>query len=249
MSYLRTQDRPTPAPPVRRPVTTLVGGAFVVVCAVTSALAMELPNWLVETYAPRPDWSYSPAMWPLLVALTAAGVVVMTKHRWSRPAAVVAAIMAAQVAGGGLTATRNWFGVFGLGGLDKPSLVSFVSYAVVVSLAAGAAAMTATALVWREPTAGLLPARPWYVAAGLAVVVLLPMAWEALRGNWQLTASTHISALMYSLPLGVGLAAAGWLRGRTGKAALVTVVVSAVVCTAIAVVNDWYVWYTTPVGD
>lgn len=220
---------------VARPVTVAVGGAFVVACAVVAGSAVVLPDARVATYAPRPGWQYTPALWPLLVALLAAGVLIMTRPRWARPAAVVAAIVAVSIAGNGLVAIREWFSIFGLGGLTKPDLVALHAYAVAVPLAATAAAVVAAALVWREPAAGwrgVLPSRPGYVVAGAAVVVLMPVMWDIARASFDVIGFPHVASLTYTLPWGAGLAAAGWLHGRAGRAAVVTVAVSVAVCLA-----------------
>lgn len=239
--------------PARRPVTAVVGGVFVVGCAVAAVVSVLAPERVVETYAPRPDGHYSPVLLPLAFALAAAGTVMATRHRWFRPAAVVAAILAAQVAGNGIRAIHNWFTFNGLGGLDgqRYHLVELHAYAGTVVLAGTAAAVAAVALAWREPAGGwrgLGPPRPGYVVAGVALAVLMPVAWDP-SGYPDSTGFAHIFTLTYALPWGAGLAAAGWLRGRAAVAAGVAVGVCAVACTAIAVGDYLHMIYSTPPGD
>lgn len=237
MSTVEAVEPRTTTRPVRagRPVTAAVGGAFIVACAVAAGSAVVLPDWRVATYAPRPGWQYTPALWPLLVALLAAGVLIMTRPRLARPAAVVAAIVAVQIAGNGWVAIREWFSIFGLGGLAKHHLVALHTYAVAVPLAATAAAVVAAALVWREPAAGwrgTLPSQPGYVVAGAAVVVLVPLMWDVARVSLDIIGFRHVASLTYTLPWGVGLATAGWLPRRAARAAVLTVAVSAAACLA-----------------
>jgi len=178
----------------------------------------------------------------------------MTRPRWARPAATVAAIVSALVAGNGLATIHRWFTVNGLGGLDgeRHNLVTLHAYAAAVALAAAAATVAATAVVWRVRAGGwhgLVPARPGYVAAGAAVAVLLPVAWNPPPDSLFLNATHQIATLTYALPWGAGLAAAGWLRGRTAITAGVTVAASAVLCIAIIVGTEMYTDYSTPPDD
>jgi hypothetical protein len=219
-----------------------------------ASASIVAPDLVVITNAPRLGWAYPTVMQPLLLALAAAGVVVMTRRRWARPAAVVAAVLATQAACAGLATIHRFFTFMGLGGFDRErhNLVALHAYAAVVVIAATAAAVTAVALAWREPAngwRGLVPARPWYVAAGLVVAVALPSLWDPPGGHTDLHGFAHMVAVPYALPWGLALAAVGWLRGRTARAAGLTVVVSAIACAVIAVGSYWYVIHLTPRGD
>ncbi len=253
MRIVTDEELATPDAPAPGPVTSVVGGAFIVGCAVTAALSVAVPDVVVTTDAPRVAWHYPPVMWPLLLTMATAGATVMARPRWGRPAAVVAAIVSALVAGNGLAAIHRWFTVNGLGGLDgeRHNLVTLHAYAAAVALAATAATVAAAAMVWRQRAGGwhaLVPARPGYVAAGAAVAVLLPTVWDPPPGSF-LSGSGQLATLTYALPWGAGLAAAGWLRGRAAAAAGVTVAVSAVLCIAITVGTEMYEYYSTPPGD
>ena len=249
MNNLGVTERTTPEVSAQRTVTTTVGGAFIVACAVVAALSMEVPDWVVKTDAPRPGWHYPPTMWPLLLALGAAGVAVMMRQRWARGASAVAAIVAAQIAGNGLIAIREWFFLSGLGGMRQHTIAALVTYAAVVALAATAGGVVAAAVAWREPAGGwrsLVPARPGYVAAGVAVVVLLPLMGDAMREGRDVTGWRYLGTLTYALPWGIGLAAAGWLRGRGADTVRVSVVVSAFVCTALIAAAHVITFYMMP---
>jgi len=253
MSTVETAVPPAVVSPPGRPVTAVAGGVVIVACAVVAALAVTMPEHTVATYAPRPEWQYTPALWPLLIALLGAGLVAVTRPRCARPAAAVAAIVAVQLAGNGWVAVREWFAMYGLGGLDRHSLVALHGYAAALPLAATVAAVTAAALVWREPAdgwRGAVPSRPGYVLAGAATVLLLPLLWDVTRMTLDITGFRHVASLTYTLPWGAGLAAAGWLRGRTGNAAVLTVAVSVGVCLLYvgAVCLHAYL-YPPPPGD
>jgi len=233
-------------------VTAAVGGAFIVVCAATAAAAVAVSNWVLTSGGSGSGWDYPPVTWALLIALSGAGVIVMRRHRWARAAALLAAIVAAQLAGSGLIAVRAWFTIRNFGGHENLT-VTPITYAGAVALAASAAAVAAAAMVWREPVGDwrcLVPARPIYVAVGVGVAVLLPRIWNAAGESGDLTGLRNIATLTYALPWGVGLAAAGWMRGRSATAAGVTVTVSAVLCTMFVVATHMLAYYPAqPVGD
>jgi hypothetical protein len=110
----------------------------------------------------------------------------------------------------------------------------------VVALAGAGVASAAAASVWFEPTGGwrrVIPVRPWYVALGTAVALLLPLA------------SGDPAVLLYSLPWGIGLAAAGWLCGRAAVTAAWTVAGSAVLYASFLVIHLLAVPATPAVGD
>jgi hypothetical protein len=129
----------------------------------------------------------------------------------------------------------DWFNTAGAsGGMPQSELALVVGFAAVVAICAAVAGCVGAAVLWREPARGwrsLRPKRSGYVLAGLAVMVVLPVA---LALGFRSTAVTMVGqfALTYSLPWGVGLAAAGWL-GRPGRvAALIAVALSALLVAA-----------------
>jgi hypothetical protein len=160
--------------------------------------------------------------------------------------------VAAQLAGTGLIAIRSWFTIKGFGGSGSLTATP-VTYAGTIALAAAAATVAAAALVWREPADGwrsFIPARPLYVAAGLAVMALLPQQWNAAAESGDITGLGPSATLTYSLPWGVGIAVVGWMRGRSAVAAGVTVTIAALLCAMVVVAThmlDFY--YTPPASD
>jgi hypothetical protein len=209
-----------------RPVTAAVAGALITLCAVVAGSAAAVPGRLFRGAGLRNEWNYFWVLWPLLVGLAVAGVVLAVRPRWGRPAAAVAALLAAQVCGHGIVAVRDWFNTAGAsGGMRQNELALVVGFAAVVAVCAAVAGCTSATVLWREPAGGwggLRPRRPAYVLMGLAVAVGLPVALSRGLG---ITAVTMVGqfALTYSLPWGAGLVAAGWL-GRRGRIATVTAV-------------------------
>ncbi len=223
---------------------------FVVVCAMTSTLSIVVPDWVVITSAPRIGWSYSPMMWSLLTIWAAAGVVMM-RPQITQPAAMIAAVTAAQVATNGMTAIQAFFANSGLGGLAKPHLVTMVTYAVLVVVAAATSIAAVVGLLWREPVGwrDMVPARPGYVIAGAAVVMFLPSVRHLLPDNPWGWSFTYLMGWAFALPWGFGLAAAGWLRGRVALAAVVTVAASVALCTAYSVGTEVFNYLFPPPPD
>ena len=180
VSNLEVDDRVTPVVSTRRPVTAVLAGAFIVVCAATAGLAAVVPDLVVTDGGVRTGWNYPPQTWALILALAA------------------------------------------------------------------------VALVWREPAGGwraLVPARPGYVVLGAAVALLLSLAWSTVQADRDIIPVGH-AALMYSLPWGAGLAAIGWLRGRTAAAAGLTVTLSALLCTLLVAGTHMLAHYSPPpTGD
>ncbi|HYN94949.1 MAG TPA: hypothetical protein VES42_13960 [Pilimelia sp.] len=208
---------------VDRPVTTAVAGVLVLLCAVAATASAAVPGHtaLIDS-GPRYGWNYLPAVWSLLAGLGAAGVVMLARPRLARPAAAVAAVLAAQVAGHGVVAVRDWFHANAASGMAENNLATVVTFAAAVAVAATVAACVSVAVLWHEPATGwralLRPARPGYVAAGAALAAGLPLVAGAAFGDADLT-SLGQAALMWSLPWGGGLAALGWLGPQAGRAA------------------------------
>jgi hypothetical protein len=202
---------------MRGDVTTRLTGGLLVGCALAAAGA-AVPARALPGATVRPG---SPVFWVLVAALVAAGLLVLRRPAARGRAAAVAAVLAAQLAGLGVAGVRD-----GSAG-DEPAVV--VALAGGVAIAGAVAACAGVALLWREPDrgwAGLRPRRPGLVVAGVAVAAVLPVAVGVGGGDADLTALAR-SALTWSLPWGLGLASAGWLGPRTGRAAAGTVAASA----------------------
>ncbi|MFI5936328.1 hypothetical protein [Actinoplanes sp. NPDC051494] len=144
----------------------------------------------------------------------------------------MAAIVLVHVACNGWVMARAWPASDAAGGIGRSGL-GLVIITVALVVAAGS---TAAAAGWSEPVGGwgrLVPARPGFVALGAAVTLWVPLVWGSAGSP---------AVWMYALPWGIGIASAGWLRGRPAVVAGVTVIVSAVVC-ALFVAT---VWCSTP---
>ncbi|WP_090799639.1 hypothetical protein [Asanoa ishikariensis] len=213
-------------------VTRSVAGGLIVVCALGAAGSAAVPGVNNRWYGTETllSWIYPGAIWPLLVALAGAGLVVMRRPGWVREAAVVAAIAGAQAAGYGIVAARDWFNAWGAGGMATHNLATVVTFAASVAICATVAICVAVGLLWQEPSdcrTLLRPARFRPVAVGAVVAVGLPLALGAAFRDTDIT-SLGQYALTYSLPWGAALAATGWLDRRAAITARTTVAVSAV---------------------
>ncbi len=218
-----------------RPVTTAVTGGLIVACALTAAVSAVAPSHMsAVTDQMAYELTYLAVLVPLLIGLTAAGLVLLARPSWARPAAVVAAILAAQVAGYGTVAVRDWFNVAGASaGMRQGALATVVSFAAVVALSAVVAGCLSVAVLWREPAGGwrgMLPQRPAYLASGVAVAVALPPVFASRWGGADLTTIGQM-LLTWALPWGAGLAVAAWLD-RPGRIAASTTVIASVLVAA-----------------
>ncbi|MFI5496396.1 hypothetical protein [Actinoplanes sp. NPDC051859] len=166
--------------------------------------------------------------------------------------AAAAAVVAVHVSAAGWVMSRGAAPVGEVAALlqDNPAVV--ITTAAAVGLIGAGVFIVDDPASWREPTKGwrsLLPARPWYVAIGILVALLMPAVWGAGRPGPGITAPGLV-ALLSLLPWGVGLAAIGWLRGRAGLVAGLTVALSAAVFVMFFVVVHAVALATTsPTGD
>ncbi|GAA0803111.1 hypothetical protein Sya03_02790 [Spirilliplanes yamanashiensis] len=239
--------------PAARPVTAALAGTFIAGCAAVALVAALAPGLMKSVRAGSAYTSYWPgyasyylwALLPFLGGLALAGLVLAVRPRLGRPAAAVSAVLAAQAAGFGAVAVRDWFNMAGAGpGLRQSSLALVVGFAAVVAIAAAVAGCAAVAVLWREPAAGWRgagPRRPAWVVAGVAVAMALPPVLTAAVGQSDVTTLGQL-ALTYGLPWGGGLALAGWLGRRGRIAVLVTIGLSvALVASRFAVAYLRYV--------
>ena len=206
---------------MRRSVTTTVAGAVLVLCAV---LATAPP-----IMTPEPYWPVGLKM--LIAGLGVAGLVVAARPRLRRPAAMVAAVLAAQLAGLGTVGIRDMFNAQGAGlpGLAPHEVAQRVALAAVLALVGTVAMCVAVALLWREPERGWQawrPRRTRLAVIGLAVVVVSTVPGWFASGASMLTGMGQ-GLLSYGLPWGGGLIAAAWFGSRVRLAAAGTVIASA----------------------
>jgi hypothetical protein len=232
---------------VARPVTTVVAGVAVTVCAVVAAAAAAVPGRVsIGSGEWEYLWEYFWVLWLLLLGLAAAGIALAARPQCRRPAAVIAMVLAAQVCGHGLVAVRDWFNMSGASaGMRQTDLAWVVALAAVVALCGAVAGCVAAALVWREPANGwraLRPRRPAYLVAALAVTLGIPVALASFTMAFRVTMFGQ-SGLLYGLPWGAGIAAAAWLGRRAKTASLTTVAVSALLvvveCSVRITTSSW----------
>ncbi len=210
-----------------------MAGTLVVLCAVVAAAAAAVPGRSETSFAGlvRFEGNYPAVVWPLMICLAVCGL-----RMRSRRAAVVAAVVGAQIAGHGIVVVRDWFNAWGAGGMATHNLATVVTLAAAVAVCGAVATCVGVGVAWREPAdwAALRPATPRYVVAGLVVLLALPPALSAVFDDVDMT-SLGQYALSHSIPWGAGLASAGWLDRRTGSAAI-GAVGAAAVFTAVAAV-------------
>ncbi len=205
---------------MRRSVTTTVAGFVILLCAIIATAPPIM--------TPEPYWPHSLKL--LIAGLGGAGVVIAVWPDLRRPAAMVAAVLAAQLAGKGTVGIRDMFNAQGAGlpGLAPHEVAQRVALAAVLALVCTVALCVAVALLWREPVRGWQawrPRRARLVVIGLGVVAL-SAAPGLLAGGSVLTAAGE-GLLYFGLPWGGGLIAAAWFGPRVQKAAAGTVIASA----------------------
>jgi hypothetical protein len=176
---------------------------------------------------------YPLATLPLIVAMALAGTVAVCLPRSARVAAIVGVIAGMQVVGSAVVASRDWFNYAGAGNstYGQAAIGSQVS----LTLAATATAtVIACLLLYRHGADRAAPPDPYIgrIVAGMAVVVLLPLL------TWPITSGSALSgagqiALCFSLPWGIGIAAAGSLGTATARRAALLSVAGSVVLTGL----------------
>lgn len=211
------------------PYPAVAAGLTIALCALTAAAAAAVVIRSVARFTFWFGWFTIPALWPLLAGVLLAGAALAARPRAGHRAGVVALVCAAQLLGGGVAASRDWFNVAGASGMPTHRLTVVLPLTVVVVVAATVACCVASAVIRRHSRAAdtrwWRPAAPAYVIAGVIVAVVLPVAWAAFVDSLTVTALGQ-AALTWSLPWGISLAAAGWLDQRSRLAALTTVTAS-----------------------
>jgi hypothetical protein len=207
-------------------------GLTIALCALVAAVAAALVvrsvvGFTVAWFA----WQSIPVLWPLLVGVLVAGLLLVVRPGAASRAGVVALVCAGQLMGGGVAASRDWFNVVGATNIPVHRLVVILPLTMVLVVAATVVCCVASAVLWRDTRAERArwwrPTAPAYAVVGVVLAVGLPLVVAALLDNWQLTFVGQ-TALIWSLPWGAGLAVAGWLDRGARRAALLTVGVSVV---------------------
>ena len=149
---------------------------------------------------------------------------------------LVAAVVAAQIAGRGVVGVRDWFNADGAGMVDmRPhELATVVTIAAGIAVAGTIAACVAVALLWREPVRGWAALRPRSVplfAVGVVAATLIPGCLALVGGDAVMRAGTI--ALTATLPWGGALAGTAWLGPRARRTTVRTVLA----CLAVTVLT------------
>ncbi len=209
---------------------------MITLCALAAAGAAAAVHGLVAEFTFWFGWFTIPAIWPLLAGSLLAGAVLAVRPRGGDRAGVVAFGCAVQLLGGGVAASRDWFNVAGYSRLPTRLLAAVLPLTVVVVVAATIVCCVASAVMWRRTSMARpqwwRPIAPAYIFFGVVVATALPFAWAALIGFSHLNTLGQ-AALTWSLPWGTSVAVAGWLDQRSRRAALITVVTSAVLTGAL----------------
>lgn len=170
---------------------------------------------------------YSAWVAVLVAAGGLAGVALVLLRRGG-PATAVALVVSVQLAGTAVVAHKHARPASGMGSLFPADVGMIERRAVVIAVAATVAAVVC--LLRLVPPAGDRVGgrlRVLGTTAGVIVAGLVPVAIAATSAEMQDTTSLGAMGLMYGLPWGVGLVAAGWLPWDQAVAAAGTVVGSA----------------------
>jgi len=207
---------------MRRSVTTTVAGSVLLLCTVLATVPPVL--------TPEPYWPHGLKL--LIAGLGGAGLVVAVWPHLRRPAAMVAAVLAAQLAGLGTVGIRDMFNAQGAGlpGLAPHEVATRVALAAILALVGTVALCVAVALLWREAERGWQawrPRRARLVVIGLAIVVLSAAPGLVSGSGAERLTGAGQGLLAFGLPWGGGLIAAAWFGPRVRTAAAGTVLASA----------------------
>lgn len=174
---------------------------------------------------------------PLIGAVGLAGLLIAVWPSAARPAAVVGALAALQVAGYALVASRDWYNFAGAGGASYGDAAAGSERAF-TGAAAALVALVLCLLVYQiahgfSPVPAAAPprlTRAWVVLAG-AVVAALPV----LLGAWSAATLSVVGqfAMWWSIPWGLGIAGAGTLHTRAARRAAAGGVLGSVLLTTV----------------
>lgn len=203
------------------------------VCFVLTAAALtrrdrsDDPTFSSGSWTIYPWWT-----WVLVgVGLCAALTALVRPHR---PAVLVgapavAAVMAAQIAGTGVVGSKHWRPAIGMGGYGDHLRELQVMAGVMA--ACGLTALVVCTLrlrvVRRASGVSGRGSRASCALVGGGVVVLLPVGVALVDHDARDLTSTGAVLLVYGLPWGASLVAAGWLPRPAGLATTATVALSA----------------------
>ena len=172
---------------------------------------------------------YDVGRWILLAAFAAVTVALALTRLDRRVLAVVAVVLAVQLAATGVVGTKHWGALCGPGACYNGSFVleRILAIAMVVANAAACAVCVAAlrggAFVWRGGRS--------VVAIVAGILAAVSTVWLLSKAGAMYRDTTSLGAFMilYALPWGGSIVAAGWLEARSALVATLTVAGSAVV--------------------
>src|SRR5690349_5033899 len=171
-------------------------GFVILGCTAAATTTALYATRLMVQATGRSAWDVTvPAFWPLLAAVLVAVLVLLARPRHGRAAAVVTLICAAQLVGGGIAASRDWFQF-----ADHEVLRVVTPLTVLLVIAMTVACGVSLLLLWR-PAAAWWPRRPGWLVAGALVVVVPPALAGWVFGFSEVPLLGQI-ALTWSLPWG-----------------------------------------------
>jgi hypothetical protein len=216
------------------PATSL-SGVLIVLCAVLVGVLVQSPGSSFPSDSDPHASVYPPMTMPLLCALAAAGLAVAVRPAVARIAGVVVAVTAMQVVGICVVAQRDWYNFAGAGFMPQDQAAEASGLAERAAVGSAAAALLGLVLMWRAVGGWRIDRPTWEasVLSGIGVAMLLPLALCAVLGYGTLSAIGQF-ALWWSVPWGVGLAAAGVLQTAAARTAWLSVAGSALLTAAVA---------------
>lgn len=207
----------------------VVGGIIVLACVPSAAILGfhgDPPRGLSHPTI------YPTYTWFVLAGLVAAGLVLLFLPRAETLVAVcssAALVLAAQLCGWGIYATKHWGAFYGtVGGYTDVGLMPMRLLAAGLGVAMGLTVFACLIVVFRgRPTT---PARPIWVGTvtvvlGLAVATTIPFLAADARFGWQIT-ELGAFFLIFAGPFGMGVALSGLLSRSAAAGALAAVVLS-----------------------
>ena len=153
---------------------------------------------------------------PLLVVVAAVGLCGIARPVWGSRCAVGVAVLALQVAGIAVVARRDWFNFAGAGGMAYQHAAVAARVTTVLAVVAAGTAVLGLLLGGRDLQWFRTLSGRRSMLAGAAVVIGVPVLACAVLGYRSMSAFGQF-VLWWSLPWGVGVAAAGLVATRSGR--------------------------------
>ncbi|WP_146246331.1 hypothetical protein [Actinoplanes xinjiangensis] len=205
-------------------------GLVILTCTAAATITALYSTRLMVRLTGGSAWDATvPAFWPLLAVIMIAALVLVARPRHARAAAVVTMVCAAQLVGGGVAASRDWFQVADLEVLKMVTPLT-VLLVIAMTVVCGVSLLP----LWRTAT-GWRPRHPGWLVAGALVAAVPPALAGAMAGFSEVALLGQV-ALTWSLPWGAGIAAGGWLGRPLRRIAALTVAAAPLLTIAVLTV-------------